>query len=47
MNGTLPNIFSVDDIKIIQLIYFPEERGNLVVMRTIKGVHLQFREHSQ
>ena len=37
MNGTLPNIFSVDDIKIIQLIYFPEERGNLVVMENYKS----------
>ena len=40
MNGTLPNIFSVDDIKIIQLIYFPEERGNLVVMENYKSCPL-------
>ena len=47
MNGTLPNIFSVDDIKIIQLIYFPEEEEILLLWKTIKVVHLQFREHSQ
>ena len=29
--------FSVNDIKIIQLIYFPEERGNLVVMENYKS----------